>query len=105
MRASLQQAAAAKSGASHIAAAPYLAAFPSDNAQPSLSGPMVMALPALLRHPQTAVQVEAACTLAEAVKAVPLLGISFLPLIVYHLQSSAGSDKGTMTQAGEHCYT
>ncbi|KAK9905743.1 hypothetical protein WJX75_005520 [Coccomyxa subellipsoidea] len=100
MRASLQQAAAAKSGALHIAAAPHLAAFPSDNAQPSLSGPMVMALPALLCHPETAVQVEAACTLAEAVKAVPLLGISFLPLIVYHLQSSAGSDKGTMTQAG-----
>ena len=47
-----------------------------------------MILTALLDHPQLEVQAAAAAACGEAVQAFPLCGISFLPLLIYKLQSS-----------------
>ncbi len=101
LQAGFRQAASGRSSASR-AALPHVAALSLDDAQPSLCEPLVLALPALLSHPEPAVQIEAACTLCQAVKAVPLLGISFLPLIVYHVQRSVARDKTKLTRAGAH---
>ncbi|CAL8472221.1 g11763 [Coccomyxa elongata] len=98
LQAGFRQAASARSSASR-AALPHLAALSLDDAQPTLCEPLVLALPALLSHPEPAVQIEAARTLCQAVRAVPLLGISFLPLIVYHVQRSVARDKTKMTRA------
>ena len=49
---------------------------------------MRMILTALLDHPQLEVQAAAAAACGEAVQAFPLCGISFLPLLIYKLQSS-----------------
>ncbi|BDA47327.1 probable protein RST1 at N-terminal half [Coccomyxa sp. Obi] len=98
LQAGFRQAASDRSSASR-AALLQLAALSLDDTQPSLCEPLVLALPALLSHPEPAVQMEAARTLCQAVKAVPLLGISFLPLIVYHVQRSVAKDKTNMTRA------
>ncbi len=49
---------------------------------------MRMILTALLDHPQLEVQAAAAAACGEAVHAFPLCGVSFLPLLIYKLQSS-----------------
>ena len=49
---------------------------------------MRMILTALLDHPQPAVQAAAAAACGEAVQVFPICGISFLPLLMYKLQSS-----------------
>lgn len=49
---------------------------------------MRMILTALLDHRQLEVQAAAAAACGEAVQASPLCGISFLPLLIYKLQSS-----------------
>lgn len=99
LQAGLRKAASDRSSASR-AALTHLAALSLDDAQPTLCEPLVLALPALLSHPEPAVQMEAARTLCQAVRAVPLLGISFLPLIVYHVQRSVAKCKSKMTRAG-----
>ena len=99
LQAGFRQASSDRSSAAR-AALPQLAALSLDDTRPSLCEPLMLALPALLSHPEPAVQVEAARTLCQAVRAVPLLGISFLPLIVYHVQRSVARDKTRMTRAG-----
>lgn len=58
---------------------------PSDGQQDEV---MRMILTALLDHPQPEVQAAAAEACGEAVQAFPISGISFLPLLIYKLQSS-----------------
>ena len=55
-----------------------------------------MILTALLDHPQLEVQAAAARTIAEAVQALPISGMSLLPLLIYKLQHSVA-----VTQQGE----
>ena len=58
---------------------------------------MRMILTALLDHPDSEDQAAAASACAEAVGAFPLCGISFLPLLVFKLQSSVAlSQQGTV---------
>lgn len=100
LKASFHLAAAAKPGTSQAPSSPNVARVPPEDPLPSLSNQLIVALPALLCHPSSAVQKEAASALAEAARVVPLLGISFLPLILYHLQSSVGRDKSALPQTG-----
>ena len=57
---------------------------------------MRMILTALLDHPQLEVQAAAAAACGEAVKAFPLCGISFLPLLIYKLQNSVAQTQHGM---------
>lgn len=52
---------------------------------------------ALLEHSAAAVKIAAARTIAAAAKAVPVTGLSFLPVLVHHLQAMTMSapDSGT----------
>ncbi|KAL3139450.1 hypothetical protein ABBQ38_003780 [Trebouxia sp. C0009 RCD-2024] len=61
---------------------------------------MRMILTALLDHPLPEVQAAAAESCADAVLAIPLIGISLLPLLLHKLQLSVAiSQQGAMTQA------
>ncbi|KAL0048382.1 hypothetical protein WJX82_001959 [Trebouxia sp. C0006] len=64
-----------------------------------------MILTALLDHPQLEVQAAAAAACGEAAQTFPLCGISFLPLLIYKLQSSvAQTQRGDLAkgQQAEH---
>lgn len=71
-----------------------------DDQKARIGEPLCIALSALLSHPSHAVQAEAARALAAAVEAVPLLGVSLLPVIMYHLQAATLSDKSHLLEPG-----
>jgi hypothetical protein len=79
---------------------PQLASLALEGGQPRMAEPLVVVLPALLCHPCEIVQAEAARTLAYAAGAVPLLGISFLPALMYRLQAASRMDKSSLTGTG-----
>ncbi len=61
---------------------------------------------ALLEHSAASVKMAAADTMAAAAKAVPVCGISFLPVLVHHLQQLAAEtpDSGaSRTLQTSHC--
>ena len=63
------------------------ASFAASSAARALLGPLSMfMLCALLEHSAADVQISAAKTMAAAARAVPAAGISFLPVLVHHLQ-------------------
>jgi len=55
-----------------------------------------MILTALLDHPQLEIQAAAAAACGEAAQTFPLCGISFLPLLIYKLQSSVAQTQHGM---------
>ena len=84
--------------------------FAASGAARALLGPLSMSmLCALLDHSAADVQISAAKTMAAAARAVPAAGISFLPVLVHHLQRlsmqtpTSGMLKPKAWQSGRTC--